>query len=392
MSRRIELNYIKSKLEEKGFVLISTIYKDKTTVLEAFCKKHGNFTTTWPTIRKNGHCCYRCSKESCSTLLKLPLAELRVRAEKLGLKLDVESYDGKTILAECKHGKHIYKVKTIVEGRGCKNCGYERNGNASRTSLVELKENCEKLNLELITTDYKDNKDSVTVKCKIHGFMQKPVSCITKEFGCKKCGEEEGAKKRRLSVEDIYILIDALGHTTNLKAEDYINTKIHFNAICKEHGVFPTTVGLLRQKIGCPRCHMVGISKAEIELTDIIKVIIPEIKKARFKVDISSRPYIKRFELDILNPKNNRAVEYDGSWTHSFECMRQSERKKNWPDEAIHNYHLVKDSFFLNRKEIEVLHIKEEDWNRDKQACIQLAISWLSGDCSIYPKPLILST
>jgi hypothetical protein len=390
MSRKIDLNHIKSKLEEKGFVLISTEYKDKYTTLEAFCGKHGKFTTTWPTIRKKGYCCDKCFRESLSKLYKMTFIELQSRAKELGLALDEKSYNGKTVRGECKHDKHIYNVTNIINWHGCRYCGYERNGNASRTDLNELKINCENLGLELITTAYKDNKDSVIVKCKIHGLMPKPVSCITKGFGCKKCADEENAKKRRKPIEEVYSLVEALKYTTNLKDEDYVNSKTHFNATCKKHGTFPTTVGLLRQEIGCPRCHMGGTSKAEIELTDAVKLIIPEIKKARFKVNIPTKPYMKRFEADILNPKTNRAVEYDGEFQHSFQYMRKSKKKRFWSDDEIHNYHEIKDSFFLNYQGIEVLHIKQEDWKRDKQACIQLAIAFLAGKCSIYPKPLIL--
>ena len=56
--------------------------------------------------------------------------------------------------------------------------------------------------------------------------------------------------------------------------------------------------------------------------------------------------------------------------------MRKDKGKKNWPDEDIRNYHEIKDSYFAS-KGIQVLHIKEENWNKDKEECIQRCLNFL---------------
>ena len=56
--------------------------------------------------------------------------------------------------------------------------------------------------------------------------------------------------------------------------------------------------------------------------------------------------------------------------------MRKDKSKKNWPDEAIQNYHQIKDAHFLS-KGIKILHIKEENWNKDGQACIYKCLEFL---------------
>ena len=122
----------------------------------------------------------------------------------------------------------------------------------------------------------------------------------------------------------------------------------------------------------------------ELELLSGIKKIFSKAKKIRVTANMPSKPFIKRFELDIVI--NDRAIEFDGTYHHSFKRMRASDKKKSWPDQDLHDYHLIKDSFFLNYHNIEVLHIKEADWTDRKDYCIKLSIAWLGKNCSIWPK------
>jgi len=134
-----------------------------------------------------------------------------------------------------------------------------------------------------------------------------------------------------------------------------------------------------------------GSSLMELELLSEIRKVLPDSKKIKFyKIEIPTKPHIKRFELDIVNQKMKKAVEFDGTYHHSFKCMRKNKRKKLWSDEDIRNYHEIKDSYSFLYQGIQVLHIKEEDWTRNKDYCIKLSKAWLSNECSVYPKPLPL--
>ena len=120
-----------------------------------------------------------------------------------------------------------------------------------------------------------------------------------------------------------------------------------------------------------------SISFAEKELFDIIKTIHPNAKKFRDqRVKIKGKPYIKGFEIDILVDK--LGIEFDGTYWHSFKIMRAHKSKKKWSDNDIKNYPTLKDNWFAT-KGIEILHIKEKDWKKDKQTCIQKCLDFLSG-------------
>lgn len=120
-------------------------------------------------------------------------------------------------------------------------------------------------------------------------------------------------------------------------------------------------------------------SRPEKELFDILSKIIPNAQKLRVrKIQIHGRPYIKGFDIDILFPKLNLGIELDGTYWHSFKAMRNCSYKKSWPDEAITNYHQIKDNYFWEQKGIRILHIKEEDWTKDKESCIVRCLRFIN--------------
>lgn len=120
-----------------------------------------------------------------------------------------------------------------------------------------------------------------------------------------------------------------------------------------------------------------GSSIAEKELFKIIKSIYPQTTKIRdMKVSIESKPWIKGFEIDIL--VGNLGIEFDGKYYHSSKKMRKDPSKACWSDEDIRNYHEIKDAWFAS-KGIKILHIKEEDWNKDKTECIQHCLEFLGA-------------
>jgi hypothetical protein len=124
-----------------------------------------------------------------------------------------------------------------------------------------------------------------------------------------------------------------------------------------------------------------GTSYQEIELCGIIKSVYPKTRTLRIRSKrkeslIKGKPHIQGFDLDIYVPELNCGIEYDGDYWHSFDRMKKSRNKKLWPEEDVKNYHQIKDAYFLS-KGIELLHIKEKDWKKDKQACIDKCLEFL---------------
>jgi len=120
-----------------------------------------------------------------------------------------------------------------------------------------------------------------------------------------------------------------------------------------------------------------GSSVAEKELFAIVKAIYPQTKKFKdCKVNIPNKPYIHGFEIDIL--VENKGIEFDGKYHHSFDFMRKTSHKALWSDDDIRNYHQIKDSWFAS-KGIKILHIKEVDWKKDKKKCVKRCLDFLNS-------------
>lgn len=116
-------------------------------------------------------------------------------------------------------------------------------------------------------------------------------------------------------------------------------------------------------------------SRYEISLLDQIKSIYPKTQKLRDrKVKIENRPHIKGFDLDIYVPELKKAIEFDGEYWHSDAGLKRS--RDHWPQEDIDNYHMIKDEWFQS-KGISIIHIKEEEWIKDREFCIKKCIDFL---------------
>jgi very-short-patch-repair endonuclease len=134
-----------------------------------------------------------------------------------------------------------------------------------------------------------------------------------------------------------------------------------------------------RRKILDQICkHMPIVSNDSIlekELFSILKDPYPSATKLRdYKVSIPKKPWIKGFEIDVYIPELKRGIEFDGTYHHSINGLRRSHKK--WPEDQLKNYHKIKDSYFKT-KGIDILHIKEEDWLKNRKRCIKKILFFL---------------
>lgn len=139
-----------------------------------------------------------------------------------------------------------------------------------------------------------------------------------------------------------------------------------------------------RQKILDIICSHMKLEKStsfsERELFAIIKEIYPSAKKLHDrKVKIKGKPYIKGFDIDIFIPELNLGIEFDGTYYHSYKYMRKCKNKRKWSNNAIRNYHEIKDDWFMSSRNIKILHIKERDWIKDKECAINKCFEFLKG-------------
>jgi hypothetical protein len=120
------------------------------------------------------------------------------------------------------------------------------------------------------------------------------------------------------------------------------------------------------------------ISSPEKTILDAVLKIYPTaIKFIATKLDILGKPHIKKLEVDILVPELRKAIEFDGRYHHSLVGLKRGH--PTWPEEDLKMYHKIKDDAFMSRG-IKILHIKEEAWRKNRQACIDKCLAFLAGD------------
>lgn len=121
-----------------------------------------------------------------------------------------------------------------------------------------------------------------------------------------------------------------------------------------------------------------GSSRPEMTLFELVKNKYPKTQKMiDCKVFILGKPHIRRLEIDIYVPELRKGIEFDGRYHHSYEGLKRGH--PTWPDEDIKNYHQLKDGWFLS-KGIQILHIKEEDWKKDKETCIKKCLNFIFNE------------
>ena len=115
----------------------------------------------------------------------------------------------------------------------------------------------------------------------------------------------------------------------------------------------------------------ISVSIPEKQLLSIIKKQYKNAKKLMDRnITVPNIPRLKGLDIDIFVPELNRGIEFDGTYWHGKAFKRVW---TNDPDE----YHRVKDAYFLE-KGIQILHIKEEEWNSNMEECIRKCFNFLS--------------
>lgn len=120
-----------------------------------------------------------------------------------------------------------------------------------------------------------------------------------------------------------------------------------------------------------------GSSIPETNLFDIIKQQFPKAQKFRDrKAKIADKPHIKGFDMDIYIPELRKGIEFDGVYWHSVAGLKRS--REDWPEEDLKNYHQIKDGYFRS-KNIIIFHIKEEDWLKNQNKCLDEVFAFLKN-------------
>lgn len=207
---------------------------------------------------------------------------------------------------------------------------------------------------------YFNAKTKVEIVCPKHGsFYQRPDAHLSGQK-CMKCKLENHSKKtgyNNISFSNKANEIHDFKY--DYSNVNYKHSQNKIEIICKKHGSFQQKPTDHLKGQGCPRCKCKGkVSKAELEIFMIIS------SSFDFKIITSDRNEIYPYELDIYIPELQKAIEFNGLYWHY-------DKSKFIPGK-----HAMK-SNMCREKGIQLLHIREDLWLRDKDKVKNFILKFL---------------
>ena len=286
----------------------------------------------------------------------------RVKAthgEKYDLAQTVYRSASESVEVECrKHGVFSIRANHFMNGVGCPKCAHTSTGKALQLTKEEFIKRLvaifgDKYDYSLV--EYGGYKVPVKLVCPEHGVFEKQAGMLLAGKGCKQCGIERRAEKRKGVSVPSKILVDVRAASFIQKAEKLHNGKYDYSEvnytssqqpvdiICPKHGKFRQTPNNHLQGKGCIKCTCNAISRVEQSL-----------KEAFPQFEQSNRAQLNGLELDLYEPNKRVAVEVNGVHWHTTEFGK------------TRNYHLHKTEL-CESQGVTLLHFWDSEVTEQKR-------------------------
>lgn len=315
-------------------------YKNMVSKVTIVCPKHGEFLQT-PRDHINGNGCHYCSGHKVDFIERAK----SIHGNRFDYSLTKYKNNKTKVTIICKtHGKFDQFPNSHLKGNGCPKCHLDSTRKTTDEFInqaIEIHGN----KYDYSKSIYLGALHKVTIICPKHGeFSQIASDHINGKKGCLKCHIENKTKNKNDFIKESKIIHD---NKYDYSLTDYVSNMNKVKITCPEHGIFTQrpyqhTV----KKHGCPQCPTI-ISKPHQEIIDYIKSIYDD-----NDIIINDRKTIQNIELDIYIPSIKLAIEYNGTFWHSYN-RKESQQERN--------KHAYKTNLCDN-KGINLFQIWEYDW------------------------------
>jgi hypothetical protein len=320
------------------------------------CKTHGPFYVKPNAHTKSKSGCAKCGHEQRASNNRKSTQEFIKQAKQIhGDLYDysdviyVRPHDKVKIIC-ADHGAFEQPPVAHLTGKhGCPRCGTNARADSTRKTTNTFIEQAHAIHNGAYlynNAEYKSNHEKVTITCTTHGeFEQRPARHLTGD-GCPSC---VGITMNSI-LSQTEQFIDKASQVHNSK---YDYTKVNYSGgqskvtiICPTHGEFCQRPSVHMFGNGCPSCG-VTISAGEQELTDYITSL-------DVVTEQSNRTLIPPYELDVMLPDHNIAIEYCGLRWHSEQLGRDRHYHKRKMD-------------LCAKQNIQILTIYEYEWQQRQE-------------------------
>lgn len=323
--------------------------RNKVTVT---CPHHGDFTVIADNhMRTSG--CPRCGTISGAAHTTVGYDEFIKRVHDKGithLTFNREDYINSRVPITVTCTKHnntfLQSPYSIYAGRtGCKECIGGKISTSTRSDTQTFIDKCQTLYGNLHSYDkvvYDTNVEGVIVSCSKHGDFTRSPKSLLRGYHCPTCMKDDIYLKNSEVFEERF-------HTEwkDYKLKSTYKGTFHPVVIeCKYHGEFEITPDQCRTRTEiCDKCRTKNGSKQERKLFEFLEQKgINYITHHKIKTDK------KYFEVDVLLPDFNIAIEVNGLYWH----REQENTRYN------KTYHLNK-TLECKKRGIQLLHFYDTE-------------------------------
>ena len=353
---------VKNKIEKNGLYLLSDTYMSCKHKLKIRCPFGHTFEKTYDNLVNQSFSCPTCSYKKAK---KLSFNTVKNYIENCNYTLLSESYDSNNekIKVMCPEG-HVYRVTfgSFQQGNRCPECAKEKRADTQKLSLNKVKKDIELMGFGVVSDEYLNNRSKLHLICSKGHTFRSSYSNIMEGKGCPDCANETRGRFTRHDISFVREFIEQEGY--HLLSNKYINCDSLIEIMCPEGHTYKVRFNnFYRGQRRCPICWQQSrSSKPEQEIQNLVNNLINQIN-CNDCSQIINPITGRKLELDVFIPSLNKAIEFNGQYWHSFDGTKERDKVK---------------AEQCRKQGIDLLVIKEEDWLKDKEACLTQVKNFLT--------------
>jgi len=340
---KITLEHIQKYLELEDYKLLSKEYINAKTKLNIRCPEGHIYKVIWNSFQQ-GRRCPICSPLKVANKLKYNYSYVKEEIEKEEYKLISDEYINQRtkLKIECPKG-HVFlmDIGHFKRGQRCPYCA------GKHITYEQIKRDIEMEGYTLLSKEYTNAKTKLTIRCPSGHEYKVNRNNFKSGNRCPYCAE-------RIKLEYGYIKEQIEKEGYKLLSKKYENNKSKLYIECPEGHRYYASYGKFKGGNRCPICcNLISKPEKEVLLT-VYKFIDPSKVIENDITQILNPTSHRNLELDIWIPSLKKAIEFNGDYWHSKKQVIQRDKIK---------------SEQCKKKGIDLLVIKENSWNNQKDKC-----------------------
>lgn len=271
MCRKLSFEEVKSRFEERGYILLETEYKNANTKMRYRCPEHPDKENSIKIGNlSSGKGCVYCARQKPR---KYNYESVKKLFEERGYALLESEYKNYETSMRFRCPKHPEKetrmtLASLLSGSECRHCAL------GQPSFKEVTKEFEDRGYQLLEKEFVDTYKTLRFKCPNHPNHETRIALrkLRDGAGCKLCGIENSKKKKTTSFAEVKRKFNKCGYV--LLATEYKDHNEKLKFICPKHPDKENSIEYknLKRGRGCKWCGWERVSESRSLRKDIKEV------------------------------------------------------------------------------------------------------------------------